>query len=128
MLRSVLEGVAMNLNIILEILQNAVEIKEMLVVGGLAQGEENRKILADIYGMNVVRLEHLEEATSIGAAVIAGVGCGALEGFESVELFNKRCESNAPVAENIESYKAYKELFEEAYQSQLSLYGKLAKL
>lgn len=128
MLRSVLEGVAMNLNVILEILQNAVEIKEMLVVGGLAQSEENRKIMADVYGMNVVRLAHLEEATSIGAAVIAGVGCGALEGFESVELFNKRCESNAPVAENVETYKTYKEIFEQAYESQREIYTRLAKL
>ncbi len=128
MLRSVLEGVAMNLDVILNILKSAVEIREMLVVGGLAMGEEARKILADVYGMEVVRLKHLEEATSIGAAVIAGVGCGALTGFDQVERFNHRCEAVQPQPEHAAAYAQCKRAFEMAYQSQSAVCAELAKM
>lgn len=127
-MRSVVEGVAMNLDIIVKILKNAVEIKEMLVVGGLAQGEVQQQIFADIYGMDVVRLKHLEEATSIGAAVIAGVGAGELAGFEEVVKFNERYEKKAPIEEETEVYERIKPVFEMAYQGQLDVYEALKEL
>ncbi|MBC5647181.1 xylulokinase [Christensenella tenuis] len=127
LMRSVVEGVAMNLNLIIEILKNAVEMKQMIVVGGMAQGEVERQIFADVYGMDIVRLEHLEEATSIGAAVIAGVGAGELQGFEEVRFFNKACLPQKPIAQNAEIYQKMKRLFEKAYKTQMKLFEELAR-
>jgi xylulokinase len=126
MMRSVLEGIAMNLDIILGILKKAVDIKEMLVVGGMAQSAVFQRILADVFGMDIVRLEYLEEATSIGAAVIAGVGAGELDGFESAELFNRRRETVSPIAGNVDVFNEWKKMFEMAYEGQLRIYEKLA--
>lgn len=128
LMRSVVEGVAMNLNLILDILKNAVEIKEMLVVGGLAQGDIQQQIFSDVYGMELVRLKHLEEATSIGAAVIAGVGAGVLGGFESVRMFNARYASKQPRPEEEETYHKMKKVFEMAYESQIAIYEELAQM
>lgn len=125
LMRSVVEGVAMNLDIIVNILKNAVDIREMLVVGGMAQGDIQQQIFADVYGMDVVRLRHLEEATSIGAAVIAGVGTGELSGFDQVSRFNERFSIKNPHIKNVEKYRNIKEIFEECYQSQLPIYEKL---
>lgn len=128
LMRSVVEGVAMNLDMIVNILKNAVEIKEMLVVGGMAQGEIQQQIFADVYGMDVVRLKHLEEATSIGAAVIAGVGTGELSGFEEVSMFNERLSEKHPEAGNVKKYQRMKGVFEECYQSQCGIYEKLLEI
>jgi len=128
MIRSVMEGVAMNLNIILGILKKAVDINEMLVVGGLAQGDTNQQILSDIYGMDIARLKHLEEATSIGAAVIAGVGSGVLPGFDSANVFNSIHSRKQPIASNKKVYYKMQELFDITYKSQLAILDELARI
>lgn len=128
MMRSIVEGIAMNLDIIIGILRNAVDIKEILIVGGMAQGEIVQQILADVFEMDIVRLKHLGEATAIGAAVIAGIGAGELSGFSDYEKFNQIQTRKQPICENFEIYRNLKELFELSYQSQLPLYEKLAKL
>jgi xylulokinase len=128
MMRSVVEGVAMNLDIILNILKQAVDIKKMIVVGGLAKGEVQQQIFADVYGMDVVRLKHLEEATSIGAAVIAGVGAGVLSGYGDALLFNEGVSHTSPVPIHIETYAKLKTLFEQSYEGQLRVFTGLAAL
>ena len=121
-----MEGVAMNLDIILRILQNAVPIQKMILVGGLSQSEVNQQIISDVFGMPVERMEYLEEATSIGAAVIAGVGAGILPGFESVKDFNHVREVRNNDPEVTAFYQKRKQLFEDLYQSQIDFYEKLA--
>lgn len=126
LMRSIVEGVAMNLNVILGILKNAVPINEMYLVGGLAKGEIQQQIFADVYGMDVIRMEHLGEATSIGAAVIAGVGAGVLQDFNSVELFNRKGERRPVNPDTHSFYVKQAEIFEDCYRSQLDIYEKLA--
>ena len=76
MLRSVLEGVTMNLSICLDILRTQMDIKEITVVGGGAKGggvetDHGRYIQCQNQGSIL-----LEEGSSMGAAVIGGVGTG----------------------------------------------------
>jgi xylulokinase len=47
-LRSVVEGIAMNLNIILNVLKEQLKIEKMVVIGGMAKGQVQRQILADV--------------------------------------------------------------------------------
>jgi len=128
MIRSVMEGVAMNLNVILKALKNAVNIEEILVVGGLAQCGVNQQILADVYGMNVIRMRHSREATSIGAAVIAGVGAGELPGFESVAAFNCVYGKTPPIGANAEIYGKMQNLFDQSYFCQRDVLEQLAQI
>ena len=53
MLRSVLEGVTMNLGIILEILRQHIDISEILVIGGGAKGPVWRQMMADVYNAKI---------------------------------------------------------------------------
>ena len=128
MIRSVMEGVAMNLNMILRALKNAINIEEMLVVGGLVQSDVNQQILADVFGMDIVCLKHLREATSIGAAVIAGVGAGELPGFESAAAFNCVCGTTSPNDANVRLYGKMQELFNQSYLSQCEVLEQLAQI
>lgn len=65
------------------------DIRTMNIIGGMAQGAPIRQILADIYGLKINKLNYLEEATSIGAAVAAGVGIGVLKDFSEINKFIK---------------------------------------
>ncbi len=128
MLRSVIEGIGLNLNVILQILKEHISIEEMTVIGGLAKGSVQRQILADIYGMRILRLNHLEEATSIGAAVTAGVGIGVHKSFEEVHRYIAVDAIEAPMAGNAEVYKKMQPIFDKAYFDLVDVFEELCQL
>ncbi len=116
MLRAVLEGAGYNLKWILNIFKEHTNIEDMLVIGGGAKGEVWRKIMADIYNMKLTYPNNLEEATSMGAAIIGGVGVGVYKSFEDANVFNKVCGEDLPTEQNAkiyeENFKIYKEIFD----------------
>jgi len=128
MLRATVEGILMNLNIILQVFQKDANIKTMNIIGGLAQGAPIRQILADIYGIKACKLNYLEEATSMGAAVIAGVGTGVLKDFNEIHKFIQVEEVIDPNFENYKKYEPIKTVFNNSYDALLSIYEQLAKL
>ena len=128
MLRSVVEGIGLNLNIILQIMKQHIPIEEMTVIGGLAKGNVQRQILADIYGMRILRLNHLEEATSIGAAVTAGVGIGVHKSFEEVSRYIAVDAIEEPTAGNSEVYKKMQPIFDKAYFDLVDVFEELCQL
>ena len=127
-LRSVVEGIGMNLNIILKILQSYVKIDEMILIGGLAKGSIQRQILADIFDIKILRLNYLEEATSIGAAVTAGVSIGVLDSFEDANKFIQVDAIDEPIKENSARYKKLQPVFDKAYVSLVEVFEDLAKI
>ena len=114
--RAVLEGVAMNLDIILTAHRENVSINELVLTGGGARGDVVAQILADILELPLYRLDNVESATSIAAATIAGVGVGVFDDFSVVNQFVKREKVFEPNSENREVYRKQKELFEMGYQ------------
>ena len=115
--RSVLEGITMNLALILDVYKNNLEINSIRVMGGGAQGMVWRQIMADIYGIEVQIPEYLEEATSMGAAIIGGVATGVLDSFNDVERFIKITSITKPDSNNTALYNKKKELFNRAYSA-----------
>jgi xylulokinase len=126
-LRAVVEGIGLNLKIILNILKEGSNIEDIIVIGGLAKSRVIRKILADIYGLEILKINHLEEATSIGAAVTAGVGIGVLKDFDEVSKFIKVEDREMPTQKNVEIYNKLLPLFDEAYYSLTNLYSNMSK-
>jgi len=125
-LRSVIEGIAMNLNVILNVLKKDIQIDEMIVMGGMAKGEIQRQILADVFGMNILKLNYLDEATSMGAAVTAGVGIGELSGFHEIDKFIAIDGVTKPDTHNVQVYKKFIDIFNEAYFSLEAVYDRLS--
>jgi xylulokinase len=128
MLRSVIEGIAMNLNIILDIMKKDIDVKEMILIGGMAKGNVQRQILADVFDMDVLKVNYLDEATSMGAAVTAGVGIGELAGFHEIDKFIKIEDRQAPIAANVEKYNKIKPVFDSAYFALEKVYDELANI
>ncbi len=86
-LRSVMEGIIMNLAECFSILRESSDIEELTLIGGVAKSALWQGSIADIFGVRVNVPGYTEEANSIGAAVIAGVGSGILEDFSAVDRF-----------------------------------------
>lgn len=126
LLRSVLEGVTLNLSSILEILKSHTPVDEILVMGGGAKGAVWRQILADVFGVKILVPDLLEEANSMGAAIIAGVGSGIFKDFSVAEQFLHIKETSLPDPSHTSVYEKQKLLFEQCYEALKPFYPKLA--
>lgn len=126
-LRSVLEGVTMNLGICLDILRTQVDIPEILVIGGGAKGRVWRQMMADIYDARVSVPDLLEEAGSMGAAVIGGVGTGMFKDFTAIDRFLSINETLEPDGEAAKAYGPVKEIFDACYFALEDVYKKMSR-
>lgn len=81
MARAVLEGVAFNLKLILDTIEKDIVVEEITLIGGGGKSPLWQQILADITEKPLCVLEKLDEGTSFGAALIAGVGIGLFPDF-----------------------------------------------
>lgn len=120
--RAVLEGVAMNLSIILEKQRENGRIEELILTGGGAKGDVLSQVLSDVLGVKLSRLDHVETATSVAAAVIAGIGVGVFEDFSVVEQFVKKEKTFSPNESCKKVYERQKKLFEKGYECLVDYY------
>lgn len=125
LLRSVLEGVTMNLAVILDVLKTKVEINEIMAIGGGAKGAVWRQIMADVFNTRITVPLVLEEADSMGAAVIGGVGTEMFQSFDAIEKFVEIESVCEPNPEAVEVYKPVRALFEDCYAALEKLYPRM---
>ena len=129
MFRAVLEGITMNLRVILDAFRNqGTHIDAMRIIGGGARGHVWNQIMADIYGIPVHRLSILEEATSMGAALVGGVGVGLYPDFSMIETMNEVAEVVSPKPEAQAAYEQIYPIFNAAYEALVPVYDQIAKL
>lgn len=124
-LRSVLEGVTMNLSLCLDVLRTQIDIEEMTVIGGGAKGRVWRQMMADIYQAKILVPSVLEEASSMGGAITGGVGAGLYRDFSISEKFLEIQEIHEPDSRASRKYKERKEVFDACYFALEHLYHKL---
>lgn len=113
--RSIMEGVAMNLNILMNGIKEHLDISETTVIGGGAKSRVWMQILADVCDVNIAVPENTAAGTSIGGAIIAGVGCGIFEDYSVAKQFLKIRERIEPNPETREIYRERQKAFEAAY-------------
>ncbi|MCX7711081.1 MAG: xylulokinase [Clostridia bacterium] len=123
--RSVLEGVAFNLKVILDIFNSFKPVDEVIVIGGGAKGKVWMRILADIWQRKILVPEYLEEATSMGAAICGGAGIGVFKDFMVINKFNPVKTVIEPRPEFSETYNRLYEVFNEAYEALVPIYSRL---
>lgn len=129
LIRAVLEGISFNLRIILDAFrEQGAQVGEMRVIGGGARGRLWRQILADMYGVPILKPKLLEEATSLGAALAGGVGVGLFPDFNVVQNLIEIEEVTHPHPRAQARYEELYPIFELCYQSLLPVYDALAEL
>ncbi len=126
-LRAVMEGVTLNLSIILDIFREQIPIHEITVIGGGAKGDVWRKIMADVYQADILRPNYLEEATSMGAAIIGGVGCGVFKNFDVASRFIEMTDRVHPDPSLASVYQETKSLLNDSYDALAPLFPRFGK-
>lgn len=129
LLRAVLEGVSMNLKIILDIFEKVggFSFDKIRLIGGGAKGRNWRQIIADIFQKTVTVPQYPAEATSIGAAITGAIGADMIN-LEEVKSFIKDVIVVEPRQTYQGIYEKLYELFERSYQSLVDVFDGLASL
>ncbi len=117
MLRAVLEGIAYNLGLILNVVRRYTEVPEIVIFGGMAKNALFCQILADVYGIPVATLKHADQITSLGAAVIGGVGAGVFQDFSIAERLCQRDRIYTPAEEDVRFYEDKPLLLHDTYRA-----------
>ena len=122
LIRAGMEGIAMNLASVLEVLRRFVPLSnEMLMVGGGSKSALWRQIFADVYQMDCVKTNIDQEAGSLGAAAVAAVGAGLWQGFEKIDEVHKVESVTKPDPRNGETYRRLMPAFEMVRRHQAEL-------
>ncbi len=115
--RATLEGVAMNLGLILAAFREAgAALESMRVIGGGARSAVWRGILADVFDLPLQRPTLLAEATSLGAAIAGGVGVGVWPDYGIAAELAPASEAERPDPTRVAIYRRLRELFADAYR------------
>ncbi|ADN09564.1 autoinducer-2 kinase [Sulfurimonas autotrophica] len=123
MFRSLQENAAIVSSINLEKIKefSNVAFDEIVFAGGASKGQLWAQIVADVTGYRV-KIPRITEATALGAAMAAGVGCGIYKDLASAAkelvVWEKTYEPNL---ENKKIYDKLKIKWQQAYEVQLKL-------
>jgi len=122
LIRSVLEGVAMNLRLALDILRKFCKLQpEMILVGGGSKSKLWRQIFADVYNINIVKTNIGQEAGSLGAAAVAAVGSGLWRDFSKIDDIDQVEEITIPIPKNVSKYEKLLNVFKRAHEYQAEI-------
>lgn len=126
MMRAVMEGVALNLNVILSTIKSCgCPVDSIMTVGGGAKNDLWRRIFADVYNVKIEKPDNTDEATSMGAAITGGVGVGLYDSFDVASKFFAVEDTILPNEENNKKYNKIAQLFDECYELMEPLFPKL---
>lgn len=127
--RAVMEGVAYSLCDCNEILQEmGIKVSRMMACGGGGKSPVWRQMLSDLYWCEVKTVRQ-EEGPALGAAILAGVGCGIYPSVEEAcdRLIGEK-DSTSPIASETEIYGEYHKLYQRLYTDLKDSYKELASL
>jgi len=126
LLRATVEGVSFALRSVLEVIREQRPVEALRLIGGGGQSAVWRQMLADICDVETQGLSmRAADATSIGAAVAAGVGVGMFddlaEGTEAISVVRSR----KPDADLREIYERGFELYASLYPALKRAFARL---
>ena len=124
--RAAYEGVMQSLNMCGAILdENGLPIRGLTLIGGGAKSHMWGQMAADMFGVTVKIHATPHEATSLGAAVIAGVGIGWYNNFvEAAQCLHYQREYH-PDPETYAAYRRHLEVFRSLYPQMAGAYAAL---
>ena len=112
-IRATLEGIAMGLDRALSALKNLTSVSdEILLVGGGSSSKLWRQILADAYGMKVVKTNIDQQTATLGAACLGAVGMGLWKDFSMIDEIHEAESVEVPIEKNQKIYNEKKPVYE----------------
>lgn len=115
LIRSAMEGIALNLRLRLNLLRKYTTLEdEILFVGGGAKSRFYLGIFADAFNTPILKSNIDQDAAALGAAALAAVGCGAWDDFSRIDLIHKTVEYVLPNPANNQVYEKLLVIFEKS--------------
>ena len=117
MIRAALEGVAFSLEHNMRTAaETGVQVDELIAMGGASNSVLWTQIKADVTG-KTIKVPTSDTATTLGAAILAGVGVGVYESFEeAIKETIVITRVQEPDMDNHERYKKSMELYLKLYE------------
>jgi xylulokinase len=119
MVRALLEGVACAMRQIIDVMVNCGAPLDRLVASGNGLASPLwRQMVADVLNRPLYqgRDKHASERAGVGAALIAGVGIGAIDGYSGAQQFAPKFDAEtAPSSRHAEIYEAHYHRFLDLY-------------
>lgn len=114
-IRSTMEGIAMNLRIALDLLScKTVLQQKMLIVGGGSKSNTWMEMFANVYQKTILKTNVGQNAGSLGAAAIGAVGCGMWKDFSMIDRIHEVVGEYTPRPAVQKQYDALLKLFVES--------------
>jgi xylulokinase len=123
LIRSAVEGIAMNLRLRLDLLRKYTPLSdEILFVGGGVRSRFAIGIFADVFNTRILNTAIDHDAAALGAAALAAVGCGLWSNFEKIDTIQQIIEVVEPDENNTRKYEKLLPVFELAadYEARIS--------
>jgi sugar (pentulose or hexulose) kinase len=116
MLRAILEGTAYEMEAIRQSAEEVanIPINRITAVGGGTQNHTWLQLKADISGCEYL-IPPVTEATLLGAALVAGLGCGALDSEDLTTIVAQQGQAANRVIPDMRRHEAYRYWYEKAY-------------
>ena len=113
--RAAMEGIAMDLRLALDGFRSlGIRPSEMLLAGGGSKNRLWHRIIADVYGLKVIKTNIDQNAASLGAAAAAAVGTGLWNNFSRIDRIHKVENIIKPIAVNNARYEKLLPIFRQA--------------
>jgi D-xylulose kinase len=131
LIRAIMEATCYEIKTNLLIMKElGVPLTELRITGGASRNSTWNQIEADICNLPVIKGQ-VEEATALGAAILAGVGSGIYKNIEdAADQMVIIEEKRVPNQENSTIYEKFFTIYSELYQSiiEKKLYEKLSEI
>ena len=122
-----MEGIALNLRLVLDELRRLGPVgREMVVVGGGSRSKLWRQIFADAWEIDILKTNIGQEAGSLGAAAVAAVAAGLWDDFSRIDAVHELEDRAVPCLEHSRIYRRLLPAFRQAALDQSRLGDLLA--
>lgn len=129
MLRSVYEGIAYALRSVLDVYEeNNLFPHNLALIGGGAISCFWNEVMCDIFNLPIMVHKNPREATSLGAALAAGVGIGLYKDFDDAVSIISYERILQPRVEQVAIYKKYYSVYKEMYPSLKQVFAHISAI
>jgi xylulokinase len=126
MLRAVMEGVTFSLRHVLDVLkESGINPLQIHSSGGGSKSQIWRQIQADVFNCEVTTLHHSEDASALGAGIIAGVAAGIFSSKDAISNIKIKTR-DTPSSENVLIYERLFQIYKQVYPAVQPIYEEMA--
>jgi xylulokinase len=121
-IRAAMEGIALNMRIVLDELRALCPVaEEMVAVGGSSRSALWRTMFANALNIKIIKTNVGQQAGSLGAAAVAAVGAGLWKDFSQIDQVHHINDISKPKPETRAVYESLLQIFRQAAEDQSRL-------